>query len=102
LIAEPDLPYAKIIAPLIIADCGASMAIPTTQNVVVSAVAANEIGKASSTVNMMHQLGGAFGVAILAVVFAGIGSFGCGSAFGTHTTAHDGAHDAFMALPSYT
>jgi len=81
LIAKPDLPYAELVAPLIIAGCGASMAIPTTQNAVVSAVAANEIGKASGTFNMLRQLGGAFGVAILAAVFAGVGSFGSAQAF---------------------
>jgi MFS family permease len=81
LIARPDLPYAELVAPLIIAGCGVSMAIPATQNGVINAVAANEIGKASGTFNMLRQLGGAFGVAILAAVFAGFGSFGSPQAF---------------------
>ncbi|MDQ2713482.1 MAG: hypothetical protein M3Z08_01085 [Chloroflexota bacterium] len=42
---------------------------------------ANEIGKASGTFNMLRQLGGAFGVAILAAVFAGVGNFGSAQAF---------------------
>jgi len=44
-------------------------------------VAANEIGKASGAFNMLRQLGAAFGVAILAAVFAGVGSFGSAQAF---------------------
>jgi EmrB/QacA subfamily drug resistance transporter len=75
LIAKPDLAYSSLIAPLIIAGCGASMAIPSSQNAVISSVAASEIGKSSGTFNMLRQLGAAFGVAILAAVFAAVGSF---------------------------
>jgi EmrB/QacA subfamily drug resistance transporter len=81
LIARPDLPYAELVAPLIIVGCGVSMAIPATQNVVINAVAANEIGQASGTFNMLRQLSGVFGVAILAAVFAGVGSFSSARAF---------------------
>ena len=80
LIASPTLAYPAMIAPLIIAGFGAA-AIPTGQNVVVSAVAPNEIGKASGAFNMLRQLGGVFGVAVLAVVFARVGSFGSAQSF---------------------
>jgi EmrB/QacA subfamily drug resistance transporter len=75
LIASPDLAYAWFLAPLIIAGIGGSLAMPAAQNAVVSAVATSEIGKASGTFSMLRQLGGAFGVAILAAVFAGLGGF---------------------------
>ncbi|GHO76891.1 MFS transporter [Ktedonobacter sp. SOSP1-85] len=81
LIARPDLPYPELVAPLIIAGCGASMAIPATQNAVINSVAAHEIGKASGTFSMLRQLSGVFGVAILAAVFAGVGSFSSAQAF---------------------
>lgn len=81
LIAAPDRAYPEFIAPLIIAGFGVSMALPAAQNVVISSVAPSEIGKASATFSMLRQLGGAFGVAILAAVFAGIGSFGSAQAF---------------------
>lgn len=74
LIARPGLPYPLLIAPLILAGFGAA-AIPAGQNAVVSAVAMQEIGKASGAFNMLRQLGAAFGVAILAAVFAASGSF---------------------------
>jgi MFS family permease len=80
LIGRPGLAYPELVAPLLIAGFGAA-AIPVGQNAVVSAVAANEIGKASGVFNMLRQLGGAFGVAILAAVFAAAGSFGSAQAF---------------------
>jgi MFS family permease len=81
LIIRPELAYPELIAPLIIAGCGVSMAMPSAQSAVINSVAANEIGKASGTFNMLRQLGGAFGVAILAAVFVGFGSFSSPQAF---------------------
>lgn len=80
LIARPDLPYPQLIAPMIIAGFGAA-AIPAGLNVVIRSVALNAIGKASGTFNMLRQLGAAFGVAILAAVFSGVGSFHSAQAF---------------------
>jgi EmrB/QacA subfamily drug resistance transporter len=80
-IAAPDLAYATLVAPLVVAGAGASMAIPAAQNAVLSSVAATEIGKASGTFNMLRFLGAVFGIAILAAVFARTGSFGSPQAF---------------------
>ena len=82
LIARPGMPYPALIAPLIVAGFGAA-AIPAGQNAVVSAVALQEIGKASGAFNMLRQLGAAFGVAILAAVFAASGSLVSAEAFGS-------------------
>ncbi len=81
LIAAPDRAYPAFIAPLIITGTGVSMTLPPLQNAIINAVAVGEIGKASGTLNMFRQLGAAFGVAILAAVFAGFGSFGSAVAF---------------------
>jgi EmrB/QacA subfamily drug resistance transporter len=81
LIAKPDLAYAQMIAPLIIAGAGVSMALPATQSSVVNSVAPQHIGKASGTFSTMRQLGGAFGIAILVAVFAGAGSYASAQAF---------------------
>jgi hypothetical protein len=48
---------------------------------VVGAVPRDDIGKASGSFSMMRQLGGAFGVAILAAVFAAAGGYGSPAAF---------------------
>jgi EmrB/QacA subfamily drug resistance transporter len=81
LIATPDLAYPQMIAPLIIAGAGISMALPATQSAVVNSVAPQHIGKASGTFSTMRQLGGAFGIAILVAVFAGAGSYASAQAF---------------------
>jgi hypothetical protein len=50
----------------VLAGAGVSLAIAPTQSVVMTAVTPADIGKASGTFNMLRQLGGVFGVAILA------------------------------------
>jgi EmrB/QacA subfamily drug resistance transporter len=80
-IAAPDVPYGMLVAPLIVAGAGASMAIPSAQNAVLSSVTPTEIGKASGTFNMLRFLGAVFGIAIVVAVFAGTGSFRSPQAF---------------------
>lgn len=73
--------YTSAVAALVIAGCGASMAIPAGQNAVMNAVPREAIGKASGVYNTARQLGGAFGIAILAAVFAAKGSYSSPDAF---------------------
>jgi EmrB/QacA subfamily drug resistance transporter len=75
LIAQPDLPFVRAIAPLIVAGCGVSMAMPAAQSAILGAVARTEIGKASGVLNMLRFLGGVFGIAALGAAFASTGSF---------------------------
>ena len=77
LIAVPDIAYVRLVAPLVLAGAGVSMAMPAVQ----SSVAATEIGKASGTFNMLRFLGGVFGIAILVAAFGGTGGFGSPQAF---------------------
>src|SRR5947209_7545484 len=70
LIARPALPYGQLVAPLLLAGCGVSVAMPATMRAVMTAVPPAAIGQASGTLNMLRQLGEVFGVAICAVVFA--------------------------------
>ncbi|MGE5289659.1 MAG: MFS transporter [Micromonosporaceae bacterium] len=81
LIAGPGLHYATMVAPLVVAGCGISMAMPAAQNSVVGSVTPAAIGKASGTFNMMRQLGGVFGIAVLVAVFAGGGGYTSAAAF---------------------
>src|SRR6185437_10203070 len=66
LIARPGLPYWQLVAPLLLAGCGVSVAIPATMSAVMTAAPPAAIGQASGTLNMLRQLGGVFGVAICA------------------------------------
>ena len=81
LIAEPDLAYARMLAPLIVAGVGVSMAIPAAQSSAVGSVATDAIGKAAGTNSMMRELGGVFGIAVVVAVFAGAGSYASPAAF---------------------
>jgi MFS family permease len=80
-IAVPDVAYGKLVAPLIVAGAGISMAMPPAQNAVLNSVGPTEIGKASGTYNMLRLLGGTFGIAIVVAVFAATGSFSSPEAF---------------------
>ena len=71
----PGLPYENLIAPLILAGSGASVAIPATMSAVMTSVPPAAIGQASGTLNMLRQLGGVFGIAICAAVFAARGGY---------------------------
>ena len=81
LIAEPSVSYGRLVAPLVLAGAGVSMAMPAAQSAVVGAVAREQIGRASATFNALRQLGGAFGVAILVAVFAAAGDYASPQAF---------------------
>jgi MFS family permease len=81
LIARAGLPYSHLVAPLVVAGCGASIAIPATMSAVMASVPPALIGKASGTLNMLRQLGGVFGVAICAAVFAAHGDYASAASF---------------------
>jgi EmrB/QacA subfamily drug resistance transporter len=75
LIAAPDLSYPELIAPMSIAGIGFALAIPAVTRAVTSNVPPVDIGRASGAYSTVRQLGGAFGVAILAAAFAAFGSY---------------------------
>lgn len=98
LIAGPDVDYWRLVAPLMIAGCGVSMAMPALQNAAVSSVAPASIGKASGTFNMMRQLGGVFGIATLVAVFSGAGGYASAQVFSHGFTAALGASAGLSLL----
>jgi EmrB/QacA subfamily drug resistance transporter len=81
LIADPGMSYTSMIAPMMLAGCGVSAAIPSAINAVTGAVAPPDMGKAAGTNSMLRELGGVFGIAIAVAVFAGAGSDASASAF---------------------
>ena len=83
MIAAPGLAYAALVAPLVLAGVGVSMAMPAAQNAILGSVAVTEMGKASGVFNMARFLGGMFGVAILVTVFSASGATGSAVAFST-------------------
>ena len=81
LIADSGLTYAEFLLPSIVAGVGVSMAIPAAQNSVVGSFSLEDVGKAAGANSMMRELGGVFGIAVAAAVFAGAGSFASPDAF---------------------
>ncbi|MEV0063786.1 MFS transporter [Nocardia sp. NPDC050718] len=81
IVADPAMAYTAMIAPLVVAGIGVSMAIPTAQSAVVGAVEHGAIGKAAGANSMMRELGGVFGIAVVVAVFAGFGGYGSAGEF---------------------
>jgi len=74
LLAAPGLDYSALVAPLVLAGTGVSMAMPAAQNAILGSVAVTEMGKASGIFNMVRFLGGMFGVAALVATFTATGA----------------------------
>src|SRR5712671_5068229 len=80
-VAAPGLAYSNLVAPLVLAGVGVSMAMPAAQNAILSSVTVAEMGKASGVFNMGRFLGGMFGIAALVAVFSGKGSVDSAATF---------------------
>jgi MFS family permease len=73
--------YSASITALMISGVGTTMAMVALQSVVMNAVPPSALGKASGAFNSVRQLGGAFGVGVLAAVFSVNGSYSSARAF---------------------
>jgi EmrB/QacA subfamily drug resistance transporter len=80
-VSTPTTPYSELIAPFIMAGVGMALFFAPVANVVLSAVRPAEEGKASGANNAIRELGGVFGVAVLASVFSHVGGYGSGASF---------------------
>jgi EmrB/QacA subfamily drug resistance transporter len=78
---KPGVHYGTLIAPLIIAGVGVSMCFPTVANAVTSSVPVADTGVATGANNALRELGGVFGIATAAAVFARNGGYGSSAAF---------------------
>lgn len=67
--------YGELVAPLIVAGCGISLAMPAAQTAAMSALPREAVGIASGIYSMNRQLGGAAGVAVLGSVFVAAGGY---------------------------
>jgi EmrB/QacA subfamily drug resistance transporter len=74
-IASPTTDYSAFILPFIVSGAGMGMFFAPIANVVLSAVKLEEEGKASGANNAIREIGGVFGVAVLASVFTANGSY---------------------------
>ena len=86
LVSTPTVPYSELVAPFVLAGVGMALFFAPVANVVLSAVRPSEEGQASGANNAIRELGGVFGVAVLAAVFAHVGGYETGQAFTDGTT----------------
>src|SRR3954451_6230267 len=92
-ILTATLPYTSIVGPFALSGIGMAMYLAPVANVVLSSVTPEEEGQASGANNAIRELGGVFGVAVLASIFSRYGGYDSGSSFvdGVHPALYVGA-----------
>jgi MFS family permease len=80
-ISSPTMPYSAIVAPFFLSGIGMALFFAPVANVVLGAVRPEEEGQASGANNAIRELGGVFGIAVLASVFSHYGGYASGAAF---------------------
>ncbi len=80
-VTSPTVPYAQLVPAFVLAGVGMSLYFAPVANLVLSTVARKEEGKASGVNNTIREVGGVFGVAVLASVFSAAGSYVSPQAF---------------------
>jgi EmrB/QacA subfamily drug resistance transporter len=80
-VVAPGVGYGTLVGPLIVSGIGISMCFPTTANAVTGSVPPRDAGVAAGANTSLRELGGVFGVAVLAAVFAAHGGYATPAAF---------------------
>jgi EmrB/QacA subfamily drug resistance transporter len=81
ILSGPTTPYADLVAPFVVSGIGMAMFWAPVANVVLASVRPEEEGQASGAQNAIRELGGVFGVAVLASIWSHYGSYASGQAF---------------------
>ncbi|HTX70420.1 MAG TPA: DHA2 family efflux MFS transporter permease subunit [Thermoleophilia bacterium] len=74
-ITAPTVAYVDLVPPFVMAGVGMSLYFAPVANLVLSTVRRKEEGKASGVNNTIREVGGVFGVAVLASVFSAVGGY---------------------------
>jgi MFS family permease len=80
-ISTPTTPYSHLVLPFMASGIGMAMFWAPVANVILAAVRKEEEGQASGAQNAIRELGGVFGVAVLASIWSHYGSYQSGTAF---------------------
>ena len=75
-VSSPTMPYSDVVVPFFLSGIGMALFFAPVANVVLSSVRPVEEGQASGANNAIRELGGVFGVAVLASIFAHYGGYG--------------------------
>jgi EmrB/QacA subfamily drug resistance transporter len=74
-VSAPTTPYIDFVGPFVLSGIGMGLFFAPVANVVLSSVRPEHEGKASGATNAIRELGGVFGVAVLAAVFSHVGGY---------------------------
>jgi len=74
-VTSTSVPYGDLVPAFVISGVGMGLFFAPIANVVLSAVPREDEGKASGVNNTLRELGGVFGVAVLAAIFSANGSY---------------------------
>ena len=74
-VVTPGVPYSFLVPPLVLAGTGSALFFAPVASGMLSAIAAEEHGKASSAATTVREVAAASGVAVLGLVFAGHGGY---------------------------
>src|SRR6478735_1985270 len=80
-VTSPTVEYALLVPGFVLAGIGMGLFFAPIANVVLSAVQPVEEGQASGATNTIREIGGVFGVAVLASVFSSNGSYASPTTF---------------------
>ena len=75
-VSTPTVPYSELVTPFFLSGIGMALFFAPVANVVLGSVRPQEEGQASGANNAIRELGGVFGVAVLASIFASYGGYG--------------------------
>jgi len=78
---SPTLAYGSVILPFVLAGAGMALVFAPAANAVLASVRDEEAGQASGATNAIREVGGVLGIAVLAAVFNGAGSYASPHAF---------------------
>jgi EmrB/QacA subfamily drug resistance transporter len=81
LMASTHLPYSHMLIPFVMAGSGMALVFAPSANAVLASVRTEQAGQASGANNAIREVGGVFGVAVLASVFTGAGGYASPQAF---------------------
>lgn len=80
-IASLHVAYSQMLVPFFMAGAGMALVFAPSANAVLASVRTDQAGQASGANNMIREVGGVLGVAVLATVFTGSGGYGSPQAF---------------------
>ncbi|HEX4654993.1 MAG TPA: MFS transporter, partial [Mycobacteriales bacterium] len=98
-VSSPTVPYGSLLPAFIVSGTGMAMFFAPVATMVLGTVRPDEVGIASGATNALRELGGVFGVAVLASVFAAHGGYTSGLDFvdGLRPAVAVGAAGVFLA-----